>query len=221
MEFIIGELKSLDKRILSSHSYCGCARFCRLDQPFAAWLFTRRARTRRTAGDQNRFSEQKTRQKRFSGWFVFGKLFHHYLCNHRDAVERTNSILKEKGIVTVFYHGGMEQQQRDEAPCSSEMERLPSWLRLTWRHADLIFRISATSSIIIYLAAKIYFAAPQWPYSSVWKPAERLYLFTVMVRFCLEYISAHANDPLPETAVLPEKPKWSTSLLLPAKRQSQ
>lgn len=36
-------------------------------------------------------------------------------CNHRDAVERVNNLLKEKGISSVFYHGSMEQQERDTA----------------------------------------------------------------------------------------------------------
>ncbi|WP_343669412.1 DEAD/DEAH box helicase [Chitinophaga sp.] len=36
-------------------------------------------------------------------------------CNHRDAVERTNSLLKDKGLVSVFYHGAMEQHEREAA----------------------------------------------------------------------------------------------------------
>lgn len=36
-------------------------------------------------------------------------------CNHRDAVERTSKLLAEKSILNTFYHGGMEQQQRDSA----------------------------------------------------------------------------------------------------------
>lgn len=36
-------------------------------------------------------------------------------CNHREAVERTSTLLKEKGIVNVFYHGAMEQRDRDSA----------------------------------------------------------------------------------------------------------
>lgn len=36
-------------------------------------------------------------------------------CNHRDAVERTVSLLKEKGIECASFHGGMEQMQREQA----------------------------------------------------------------------------------------------------------
>lgn len=36
-------------------------------------------------------------------------------CNHRESVERTSSWLAEKGITNVFYHGALEQQERDAA----------------------------------------------------------------------------------------------------------
>lgn len=38
-------------------------------------------------------------------------------CNHRESVERTSAYLSDKGIVNVFYHGAMEQPQRDAALC--------------------------------------------------------------------------------------------------------
>lgn len=38
-------------------------------------------------------------------------------CNHRDDVETVSHKLKDNGIINVFYHGGMEQQERDSALC--------------------------------------------------------------------------------------------------------
>jgi ATP-dependent RNA helicase DeaD len=38
-------------------------------------------------------------------------------CNHRESVERTSKMLSEKGISNEFYHGAMEQQERDSALC--------------------------------------------------------------------------------------------------------
>jgi superfamily II DNA/RNA helicase len=38
-------------------------------------------------------------------------------CNHRESVERTSEMLAAKGIVNEFYHGSMEQQERDSALC--------------------------------------------------------------------------------------------------------
>jgi superfamily II DNA/RNA helicase len=36
-------------------------------------------------------------------------------CNHREAVERTSELLAEKGIINTWYHGAMEQQEREVA----------------------------------------------------------------------------------------------------------
>ena len=38
-------------------------------------------------------------------------------CNQRELVEQASLFLKDKGIVNVFYHGAMEQQERDVALC--------------------------------------------------------------------------------------------------------
>lgn len=36
-------------------------------------------------------------------------------CNHRESVERLHQILSDKGLVTTFYHGSMEQKDREVA----------------------------------------------------------------------------------------------------------
>jgi len=36
-------------------------------------------------------------------------------CNHRDAAERTSEFLNTKGIIATFYHGGMDQDDRERA----------------------------------------------------------------------------------------------------------
>lgn len=38
-------------------------------------------------------------------------------CNHRESVERTSEMLIARGISNEFYHGAMEQQERDSALC--------------------------------------------------------------------------------------------------------
>ncbi|MNS22398.1 ATP-dependent RNA helicase DbpA [compost metagenome] len=38
-------------------------------------------------------------------------------CNHRESVERTSQLLWQKGIINEFYHGAMEQRDRDAALC--------------------------------------------------------------------------------------------------------
>ncbi|RXR16234.1 DEAD/DEAH box helicase [Flavobacterium amnicola] len=36
-------------------------------------------------------------------------------CNHRDAAERISDTLTEKGIYATYYHGGMDQEERERA----------------------------------------------------------------------------------------------------------
>ncbi|WP_396157018.1 DEAD/DEAH box helicase [Flavobacterium sp.] len=36
-------------------------------------------------------------------------------CNHRDAAERISGALNEKGIYATYYHGGMDQDERERA----------------------------------------------------------------------------------------------------------
>jgi ATP-dependent RNA helicase DeaD len=36
-------------------------------------------------------------------------------CNHRDAAERISDTLCEKGIYAIYYHGGMDQDERERA----------------------------------------------------------------------------------------------------------
>ncbi len=36
-------------------------------------------------------------------------------CNHRDAAERISETLNEKGIYSTYYHGGMDQDERERA----------------------------------------------------------------------------------------------------------
>jgi len=38
-------------------------------------------------------------------------------CNHRESVERTSELLRGRGIINEFYHGAMEQRDRDSALC--------------------------------------------------------------------------------------------------------
>lgn len=38
-------------------------------------------------------------------------------CNHRESVERVSKLLTDKGLRTTYYHGGMEQRERESEMC--------------------------------------------------------------------------------------------------------
>jgi superfamily II DNA/RNA helicase len=55
-------------------------------------------------------------------------------CNHRDA-ERISDTLNEKGIYATYYHGGMDQDERERAFNSVRNGSVsyllqPIWLRV-------------------------------------------------------------------------------------------
>jgi ATP-dependent RNA helicase DeaD len=139
-------------------------------------------------------------------------------CNHREAVERTSKMLSDKSITNTFYHGAMEQQERDAALCkfrngsvnvlvTTDLAargldipniryivhfHLPhtedSWTHRNGRTA----RMEASGTAIVILA-----------------PDEKL----------MPYIDEEVvTIELPETSTLPEKPKWTTVFIAAGKK---
>lgn len=117
MEFIIESLPNLKKRILTSATEAvEIPDFVGLEEPAKLNFLTEGKSEALTLKYVD--SEDKDKVD------TLFKLICHLgsrptivFCNHREAVERTNGLLKEKGLTSVFYHGAMEQQERDAALC--------------------------------------------------------------------------------------------------------
>ncbi len=131
-------------------------------------------------------------------------------CNHRDAVERTSAFLNDQGIVNVFYHGGMEQLDRevaltkfrnttsnilvttDLASRGLDIEDIRNIIHYHLPHAEAEFthrngrtaRMDATGNVYV-----------------IWSNEDRLP--TYITKDAIEFI-------LPEKLSIPDKPKWST-----------
>src|ERR1700722_8007259 len=115
MSFIIGALRSLNKRILTSATaateipdFVGLQSAKTLD-------FLSGQKSERLALQQV-FSPDKDKiDTLFRLICRIGDRSAVVFCNHRESVERVSALLKEKGIVNVFYHGALEQPERDSA----------------------------------------------------------------------------------------------------------
>jgi len=115
MSFIMGSLRSLDKRILTSATaateipdFVGLRSVHTLD--FLSGEMTKRLTL------QQVYSEDKDKiDSLFRLICRIGARSAVIFCNHRESVERVSALLKEKGIVNVFYHGALEQPERDSA----------------------------------------------------------------------------------------------------------
>ncbi|PQJ12660.1 helicase [Flavipsychrobacter stenotrophus] len=139
-------------------------------------------------------------------------------CNHRESVERTSEFLAEKGIINEFYHGAMEQQERDSALCKFrngtcnvlvttdlasrglDIPNIRNIIHYHLPHTEDIYthrngrtaRMDATGTTIIILS-----------------PDETL----------PEYVNEEVEQiTLPEHAELPEKPKWTTLFIAAGKK---
>ena len=115
MSFIIGSLKSLNKRILTSATaatelpdFVGLRSVKTLD-------FLSGKKTERLTLQQVISPDKDKLDTLFRLICQIGDRSAVVFCNHRESVERVGTLLKEKGIVNVFYHGALEQPERDSA----------------------------------------------------------------------------------------------------------
>lgn len=119
MSYIIGSLKHIKKRILTSATYAvPVPDFIGLKDPVRLDFLPEDAKAENMLEVKTICSPDKDKiDTLFKLICYLGNRSTVVFCNHRVAVERTSKLLTEKGILNVFYHGGMEQQERDSALC--------------------------------------------------------------------------------------------------------
>jgi ATP-dependent RNA helicase DeaD len=116
MSFIIGKLSKLNKRVLvSATSDIEIPKYTRVVNP-TILDFILEHQESNTLSIKMVVSNEKDK---------IGSLFHLIcslksqsaliFCNHRDAAERISDVLNEKGIYSTYYHGGMDQDERERA----------------------------------------------------------------------------------------------------------
>jgi superfamily II DNA/RNA helicase len=138
-------------------------------------------------------------------------------CNHRESVERTSNMLSDKGILNVFYHGGMEQQERDSALCKfrNGTSNVLVTTDLASRGLDIPhiryivhFHLPATEDVFTHRNGRTARMDASGTAILILSEEENL----------PGYISGAESIQLPETDSLPEKPKWSTLFIAAGKK---
>lgn len=139
-------------------------------------------------------------------------------CNHRDAVERTSNLLKEKGIVNVFYHGALEQPERDSA--LGKFRNGTSNVLVTTDLASRGLDIPNIRYIIHYhLPSSEEIFTHRNGRTARMDASGTAILIIADDEKIPPYISPDATEiELPGTTVLPEKPKWSTLFIAAGKK---
>ncbi len=117
MSFIIESLPSLKKRILTSATEAvEIPDFVGLKNPVEINFLTGE-KSPALAVQMVRSANPDKSGTLFSLICTLGNRSTIIFCNQREIVEQTSQFLKDKGIINVFYHGAMEQQERDIALC--------------------------------------------------------------------------------------------------------
>ncbi|WP_431216107.1 DEAD/DEAH box helicase [Puia sp. P3] len=115
MSFIIGSLSSVNKKILTSATAATeIPDFVGLQSPRTLDFLTGE-KTERLSLQQVLSPDKDKLDTLFRLICRLGARSTVVFCNHRESVERVSAFLKDKGIVNVFYHGALEQPERDSA----------------------------------------------------------------------------------------------------------
>lgn len=139
-------------------------------------------------------------------------------CNHRESVERTSELLKDKGIINEFYHGGMEQQERDSALCKFRNGTVNVLVTtdLASRGLDIPdikfivhYHLPATEDVYTHRNGRTARMEARGTSILILSAEEKLPSY---IDPAIEKIT------LPEADVLPEKPKWSTLFIAAGKK---
>ncbi|WP_278036135.1 DEAD/DEAH box helicase [Flavobacterium nitratireducens] len=116
MSFIIGKLSKVNKRVLvSATSDIEIPKYTRVVNP-TVLDFIPEEETASNLSTKLVFSKEKDKLNTLFQLLCFIQSESAIVfCNHRDAAERISDTLNEKGIYSTYYHGGMDQEERERA----------------------------------------------------------------------------------------------------------
>lgn len=219
MAFIIGSLPNIKKRMLTSATQAvGVPDFVGVqNEQVLNFLTDEEASPEKLAFKVVNSTDKDKLNSLFKLICYLGNRSTVIFCNHRESVERVSAYLTEQSITNVFYHGSMEQQERDSALCK--------------------FR-NGTSNILVTtdLAARgldvpniryiIHYHLPNTEDSFVHRNGRTARMDasgTVILIIGPEektpaYVPEAETVSLPEKDILPEKPKWSTIFVAAGKK---
>ncbi len=131
-------------------------------------------------------------------------------CNHREAVERTSKMLADKGIINTYYHGAMEQKDREVALAKFRNGSINFLVTtdLASRGLDISniryiihYHLPATEEVFTHRNGRTARMDASGTAILVLNDEEKL----------PDYIKSEVeNISLPDELELPEKPKWTT-----------
>ena len=218
MAFIIGSLRSLKKRILTSATAAvEIPGFVGLQQP-QTLDFLSGEQPDRLSLQLLQSPDKDKIETLFRLLCRIGDRSAVIFCNHRESVDRTSALLKEKGIHNVYYHGALEQPERDSALAKfrNGSSKVLVTTDLASRGLDvpniryiIHFHLPATEEVLTHRNGRTARVEASGTAIFILSPEERLPSFIPEPLERLE---------LPETATLPPKPDWTTLFISAGKK---
>ena len=139
-------------------------------------------------------------------------------CNHRESVERTSKFLSQKSIINEFYHGAMEQQERDSALCKFRNGTVNVLVTtdLASRGLDIPniryivhYHLPQTEEIFTHRNGRTARMDASGTAILILSPEEKRPAYVA---------EDAAQIQLPDDLTIPEKPKWTTLFIAAGKK---
>jgi superfamily II DNA/RNA helicase len=218
MSFVIQSLPALKKRILTSATEAVEApAFVGLKEPVKINFLTGE-KSPALAVKMVKSDDKEKSETLFKLICSLGNRSTIVFCNQREFVEDVCAFLKAQGLVAVFYHGAMEQQERDSALC--KFRNGSSNILVT---TDL----AARGLDIPNIRYIIHFQLPTTEESYTHRNGRTARMdrsgTAILVLGLKEYVPTYITpEPeiinLPTETVLPQKPVWATLYISAGKK---
>ena len=218
ISFVTGSLKSLKKRILTSATDMEkIPGFLGMDNP-EKLNFLSGEQPEALAIQFVKADDKDKIQTLFNLICLLGNRPTIIFCNHREAVNRVSDLLKDKCIVNVFYHGALEQQEREAA--LSKFRNGSSNILVTTDLASrgldiphiryiVHYHIPLTEEAFTHRNGRTARMDASGTAILILSPEERL----------PSYVSGDIQEiTIPDNIEIPEKPKWSTLYISAGKK---
>ena len=220
MEYIIKSLPAVQKRMLTSATYTEqIPDFVKMKDPVTINYLLHNTIATDVLRINSLLSSTKDKLDTLLELICYtGNTSTIVFCNHRESVERISNFLREQGIVNVFYHGGMEQQDREVALC--KFRNTSSDILVTTDLASRGLDIANIRNIIHYhLPPDEGSFTHRNGRTARMNATGNVYVIYSEDEKLPEYISKNSeNFKIPERLSLPEKPKWSTLFIAAGKK---
>ena len=220
VSFIVNSLPSVKKRILTSATetvdipdFIGLTDAARLN-----FLPTEKDTTNKLIVQKVLSPESDKIDTLFKLICYLGNRSTIVFCNHRESVNRTSDLLTKLGITNEFYHGALEQQERDSALCKfrNGTANVLITTDLASRGLDIPnirfiihYHLPATQDVYVHRNGRTARMDASGTSIIILSPTETLPTF---IEDDVQELNVPSKSPLPE------KPKWSTLFIAAGKK---